>query len=121
MEELGDDVLRGKAMARTGAFEVVEVTGPLASRRLYDGPPSLAIFYRRQSGLDTFRLRRYLDDLETRKITFIYLLDVEENWDLASELNVEFSPTTLRFDSKREVKRVVGLPSAKVFAGRLGL
>ncbi len=105
----------------TERFKVVKVEGVMSTEDLYGGPPSLAIFFRVQSGLSTYKLMRFLDDLETKKIQLVYLIDVESNWKLVADLGIEFSPTTLRFDSRREVKRVVGLPPPRVFAGRLGL
>ncbi|MDA8197462.1 MAG: hypothetical protein M0019_09715 [Actinomycetota bacterium] len=103
------------------AFEVVPVRGSFRASQLFDGPASLAIFYKSQSGISEALVMRFLDDLETSKVKIVYLFEVERYLDLAQEFSIEFSPTSLRFDSRREIKRVVGLPPAKVFAGRLGL
>lgn len=105
----------------TDRFKVIEVEGTMSAEDLYRGPSSLAIFFRVQSGLSTHKLMRFLDDLETKKIQIVFLIDVENNWKLVGDLGIDFSPTTVRFDSRREVKRVVGLPPPRVFAGRLGI
>ncbi|MDA8277898.1 MAG: hypothetical protein M0Z45_06865 [Actinomycetota bacterium] len=102
-------------------FKVIDIDRVITSESLYLGPPSLAIFFRTQSGLNSYHLKRYLGDLESKKVQLIYLIDIERNWTLAQAFNVCFSPTTIRFDSRRELKKVVGLPLPKVLAGRLGL
>ena len=108
-------------MRSVNGLFVVEVEENLHLDYLFSGPPSIVIFFRHQRGLNGHLLRRYLDDLDTSKVRVVYLVDVERNWSLVERLNVQFNPTTIRFDSRREVKRVVGLPPPKVFAGRLGL